>query len=513
MPHKGYGNWLRWSPLFFVTLLFAVACATVPLTERSQFRLISNKDLVPEANQQFDRMMAVARQKNAVLSASDSPQAASTIALVKRVSDRILDAAGMKDRFNWEITVVKYSEANALVLPSGKIMIFAGLFSIAKSEAGLAAVIGHEVGHVVAQHQAERVSQEILVAMGLQVVDLALVSSNSRYRPLIGAAAGLGALYGIILPFSREHESEADHLGLLYMAKAGYDPSEAIEVWEKMEELSGSGPWEYLSTHPSPATRRAQLLSWMPEAKVLYANQDSPLPSSLSELGEARAEYDHQAAVAPIAPRPSFLSGYWYRTTLRDRTTPLTYRYVGEQLCSERPGVMDTCFVLESETQTQILTQDYAILEGQRKDDKPSSKYSPALKMVDWPLQLGKAWSQDITIELTTGGRSTIKTKGEVVAYESVTVPAGTFMAYKIVFSMNGTRVLQYWYAPEVRNLVRTNLLAVFGLSFMAEEMMDYQKTDEPVIKLRHESGGDLWTYSEIGILPEVGPHSPGTTN
>lgn len=203
MSPKGYGNRLRWPPLFFVvTLLLAVACSTVPLTERSQFRLISNKDLVPEANQQFDRMMAVARQKNAVLSASDSPQAASTIALVKRVSDRILDAAGMKDRFNWEITVVKYSEANALVLPSGKIMIFAGLFSIAKSEAGLAAVIGHEVGHVVAQHQAERVSQEILVAMGLQVVDLALVSSNSRYRPLIGAAAGLGALYGIILPFS-----------------------------------------------------------------------------------------------------------------------------------------------------------------------------------------------------------------------------------------------------------------------------------------------------------------------
>lgn len=485
MPHKGYGNWLRWSPLFFVTLLFAVACATVPITGRSQFRLISNKDLFAEANQQFDQIMAVMRRKNAVLSASDSPQAASTIALVNRVGDRILDAAGVKGQFNWEITIVKASEPNAFVLPSGKIMVFTGLLPITKSESGLAAVIGHEVGHVIAQHQAERVSQAILVDAGLQVVDLALDSSNSRYRPLIGAAAGLGALYGIILPFSREHESEADHLGLLYMAKAGYDPSEAIEVWEKMEELSGSGPWEYLSTHPSPATRRAQLLSWMPEAKVLYANQDSPLPSSLSEFGEARAEYARQAAVAPIAPRPSFLPGYWYRTTRSDSTTPLTYRYGREQQCPKRLGVMDACFVLESEIQTVILTQDYAALEIQGKGDKPSMKFSPAMKMLDWPLQVGKAWSQDITIEDTIGKRVTVKTKGEVVAYESVTVPAGTFMAYKIVFSMNGTQALQHWYAPEIRKWIRTNAPGAFGMSPTVEEMIDYQKTDEPVIELR----------------------------
>lgn len=416
MPPTGHGSRLRWSPLFFlITLFLAVACATVPITGRSQFRLISNKDLVAAANQQFDQIMAVVRKKNAVLSASDSPQAASTIALVDRVGNRILDAAGVKGQFNWEITVVKASEPNAFVLPSGKIMVFTGLLPITKSEAGLAAVIGHEVGHVIAQYQAERVSQALLVNVGLQAVDLALVSSNSRYRPLIGAAAGLGALYGIILPFNRAYESEADHLGLLFMAKAGYDPSEAIEVWERMETLSGSGPWEYLSTHPSPATRRAQLLSWMPEAKVLYANQGSPLPSSLSELGEARAEYARQAAVAPIAPRPSFLPGHWHRSKLSDRTAPVTYRYGRERLCSERPGVMDACFVLESEIQTVILTQDYAALEIQGKGDRPSMKFSPAMKMLDWPLQVGKAWSQDITIENTIGNRGTVKTKVEVV--------------------------------------------------------------------------------------------------
>jgi hypothetical protein len=146
---------------------------------------------------------------------------------------------------------------------------------------------------------------------------------------------------------------------------------------------------------------------------------------------------------------------------------------------------MDACFVLESEIQTVILTQDYAALEIQGKGDRPSMKFSPAMKMLDWPLQVGKAWSQDITIENTIGNRGTVKTKVEVVAYESVTVPAGTFMAYKIVVSMNGTQTLQHWYAPEIRNWIRTNGAGAFGMSPTVEEMIDYQKTDEPVIELR----------------------------
>ena len=478
-------------PIVFVIgafILVVIACATVPITGRSQLSLVPDSDLIPAANQQYAQFMTMAEQKNAVLSASDSPQAASTIALVQRVTDRILDAAGVKDKYNWSVTVVNFSNKNAFVLPNGEIVVFTGILPIAKTEAGLAAIIGHEVGHVVAHHQAERASQQLLVTAGLQVLDLSLALAKSQYQPLIGAAVGLGALYGYQLPYSREHESEADYLGLLYMAKAGYDPAEAIGVWERMEAQSeaGANVWQYLSTHPSPGNRKAQLQSWLPEAKVLYADPKRPLPSGVGELAKLRDHARHMAA-PPIAPRPSFLPGYWWRTKTSARATPVTNRYVRDQQCSERPGVLDVCFVLESETQTQILTQDYAILEEHRKDGKTGGKYSPAMKMVDWPLQPGKTWSQDITADLSNGKRVTVKTRGEVIAYESVTVPAGTFMAYKIVFSMNGNRILEYWYAPEVRNLVRSARLAVFGLSFTASEMIEYQKTDEPVIQPEKE--------------------------
>src|SRR5439155_11200007 len=215
------------------------------------------------------------------LSSSESPQASTLILSAERVSQRIIDAAGLGSRYPWETVLVKVREQNAFVTPSGKVVVFTGLFPVAKTEAGLAAVIGHEVAHVVARHQAERMSQALLAQMALTAADVALATSNSKYRPVIGAALGLGAQYGVLLPFSREHESEADHIGQFYMAKAGYDPSEAVGLWERMEAAGGSGPWEFLSTHPSPATRRAQLREWLSEAKLYYADSSRPLPANL----------------------------------------------------------------------------------------------------------------------------------------------------------------------------------------------------------------------------------------
>lgn len=233
-------------------ITFVVACATVPITGRQQLRLISNEKLIPAANQQFSRFMSLAQQKNAILSASDSPEAARIVEMVTRVSDRIIEAAGLRAGYKWETVVVKAREPNAFVMPNGKIVVFTGLLPVCRNEAGLAAVLGHEVGHVVAEHAAERVSHALVTQVTLQTVNAAL--ADSTHRPLIAAALGLGAQYGILLPFSREHETEADRIGLLSMAKAGYDPSEAIALWERMEARKGSGPWEFLSTHPSPAT-------------------------------------------------------------------------------------------------------------------------------------------------------------------------------------------------------------------------------------------------------------------
>jgi predicted Zn-dependent protease len=277
--------------------------------------MVSNEDLAAAANDNFARLMSVAREKNAVLESSESPRAAATVDVVNRVSDRIIDAAGLRHQYNWQVVVVKAPEANAFVMPNGRIVVFTGLLPVVKTEAGLAAVIGHEVGHVVARHQAERVSQVLLAQLALTAAEVALATSNSKYGPAIGAALGLGAQYGILLPFSRVHESEADHIGLFYMAKAGYDPSEAIPLWERMEAAGGSGPWEYLSTHPSPGTRRDQIRAWLPGVMPFYADQARPLPQNLAEVQRIRTEEAPKAALAP-APTvsrpvvdPGFSSG------------------------------------------------------------------------------------------------------------------------------------------------------------------------------------------------------------
>ncbi len=453
-------------------------CATVPITGRIQLLVVSNADLVPGANQAFGRFRSFVSQRGKILSPSESPQAEAVVGLVNRVSERLLNASGLRAQYAWEVMVVKASEAGAFVLPNGKIVVFTGLLPITKTEAGLAAVVGHEIGHVMARHAAERLSQALLADIAIQAVNLGLALSNSKYRPIIGAATGLGIHYGILLPFSRAHELEADHIGLFLMAKAGYHPAEAVEVWRRMAARGLAGPWEFLSTHPSAATREAQLREWIPDALLYFADATRPLPADLREVERLRAAQSQQAALVPIAPRPSFLPGYWWRVQRIDRPSPITERYVRQQPCSDGGHPPGTCFVVESESGSTLLTEDYAILEISLTD-KPVLRMSPAMKMVEWPLRLGQVWSQGLVAE-TQGKQVKLTTKVEVVAYEPVTTPAGQFMAFKLVQSINGKTVLEYWYAPEVRNLVRSRTPGWFGR--VASEMVDYQKTNEPVV-------------------------------
>jgi predicted Zn-dependent protease len=157
-------------------------------------------------------------------------------------------------------------------------IVHTGLIPIAKTEAGLAAVLGHEVGHVIARHSAERLSQTMLAQVGAQVANVAVAVYDPRYQAVTAAAVGLGAQYGVLLPYSRAHESEADHIGILLMAKAGYDPAESIALWERMEASGGSRQPEWMSSHPNPGTRRTQLRAWLPEAQRYYQNRALPLP-------------------------------------------------------------------------------------------------------------------------------------------------------------------------------------------------------------------------------------------
>jgi predicted Zn-dependent protease len=206
---------------------------------------------------------------------------AEALRIVRKVGERIARAANKPD-YKWEFRVVNDPEmVNAFAVPGGKVAVYTGIFPVARDEAGLAVILGHEVAHALARHAGERISQTQLLGAGLAI------AGASGINPQLLQALGLGASVGVILPFGRSQESEADRIGLILMAKAGYDPRVSLEVWERMEKKEpgkdrGSPP-EFLSTHPSYETRTQQLKSWMPEALTFYQPAErnlETLPSS-----------------------------------------------------------------------------------------------------------------------------------------------------------------------------------------------------------------------------------------
>lgn len=247
-------------------------CATNPYTERGQLLLVSTDYEMQLGVQAYQEVL-----KDPKVRLSLDPK---EVDPVKRVADRIIAAAKRSkyaetaQRFDWQVTVIKDDKTkNAFALPGGKIAVYTGIFPIAKNEAGLAAIMGHEVTHALARHGAERLSQGIMAQVGLIGTAIALQTqgAGSETSRTVMAAFGLGTQVGVLLPFSRKHESEADYIGLLLAAQAGYDPQEAVRVWERMEQAGGGQPPEFLSTHPSHGTRIEQLQEWMPEALSSYA--------------------------------------------------------------------------------------------------------------------------------------------------------------------------------------------------------------------------------------------------
>ena len=248
------------------------ACATVPITGRSQLRLVSEQEEAQVGVQAFQELRQQEVQKGRLLTEREDPAAH---AWVKRVADRVIWASGLTDKYRWDYMIINAPKTvNAAAIAGGRIIVYSGILPVAGSDAGLATVLGHETGHVMAHHTAERISQGELVnvlaaAAGVAGGDLAM------------AAVGLGAQVGVLLPYSRAQESEADHIGLLLMAKAGYDPHEAVALWHRMEQASGAsgrGP-EFLATHPNPGTRIANLESWIPQAWPYYQDNNLPLPT------------------------------------------------------------------------------------------------------------------------------------------------------------------------------------------------------------------------------------------
>lgn len=240
------------------------ACSTAPYTGRQQLMILSPSEEM--------QMGLIAYQE--VLKSEKISKDVRHNSLVTKVGQRIANAANQPD-FKWEFKVIESPEANAFCLPGGKIAVYTGILPITQSEAGLAAVIGHEVAHALARHGGERVSQN-MATQGLMLGADILLSNKGvgdAQKNLIMSSLGIGAQVGVLLPFSREHESEADYIGLILMAKAGYDPREAIDLWRRMKEHSekkGDKPPEFLSTHPADETRIRQLSAWVPEAMTYY---------------------------------------------------------------------------------------------------------------------------------------------------------------------------------------------------------------------------------------------------
>jgi metalloendopeptidase OMA1, mitochondrial len=255
---------LKWLVACCMAVLACVgitACQTVPITGRTQLLLLSEADEMQMGIQSYREVV----QKSKL---STDP---ATNDMVKRVGTRIASATGRTD-LPWEFVVIEDRQANAFALPGGKVAVYTGILPITKDETGLAAVLGHEVAHAVARHGAERMSQGLLVQVGLAGTMAALSKRDPKTVQTVGALLGAGAAVGLMLPWSRSQESEADHLGLIYMAKAGYDPSAARDLWIRMAEASQGQdrPPEFLSTHPSETTRIKQIEAWLPEASQYY---------------------------------------------------------------------------------------------------------------------------------------------------------------------------------------------------------------------------------------------------
>lgn len=255
--------------LFVLTLL--ISCNTVPLTGRKQFTAIPTSQMLSLSNQSYDQVL-----QQADLSSNNA-----ALQQIRRVGNRVTDAvekymqqidrSGLIDGYRWEYNLINEDVLNAWCMPGGKIAFYEGILPICKNDNGIAVVMAHEISHAVAKHGNERMSQQLALQLGGMALSEALKEKSETTTQLAMTAFGLGSQLGVLLPYSRSHEKEADELGLYFMAMAGYDPREAPEFWQRMQAASQGGRTpEFLSTHPNPDKRINHLERIMPKAMEYY---------------------------------------------------------------------------------------------------------------------------------------------------------------------------------------------------------------------------------------------------
>jgi len=255
--------------LSFLALALAFSCAKNPFTGKNTLALVSNSEILPSAFQQYSQFLS----ENKVISGTADAKRVEAVGIkIKNAAEKWLNANGQSGYladYQWEYKLVESKDVNAWCMPGGKIVVYSGILPITKDEAGLATVLGHEVSHALANHGQQRMSAGLIQQLGAAGVAVAVGNKSKETQDLAMTAYGVTTQYGGMLPFSRSHESEADKIGLTLMAIAGYNPEQAIIFWERMAANSGGqAPPEFMSTHPSDATRIAQLRALIPEAKA-----------------------------------------------------------------------------------------------------------------------------------------------------------------------------------------------------------------------------------------------------
>lgn len=256
--------------VFFIALMLLLnACGSVPLTGRKQMLLVSDQEVMSSSLKQYTDYLKTNTRS------SDKAKTDMVVRVGRNIAvatEAYLKANGMENEiknFSWEFNLIKDPQVNAFCMPGGKIVVYEGLLPYTTTDDALAVVVGHEVAHAVAKHANERMSQQLMTQYGAVILNTALSQKSDAVKSLSSTIYGLGAQYGIMLPYSRKHEYEADYMGLVFMAMAGYNPEAAVAFWQRMSSSSGGKTPELISTHPSDASRIAEIQKRIPEVKKL----------------------------------------------------------------------------------------------------------------------------------------------------------------------------------------------------------------------------------------------------
>jgi len=257
--------------LAVLALLCLAACTRVPITGRRQLSLIPSSEMNALSFQQYAQFL---QQNQLSTNAAQTARVEKVGHDIQLAVERYFNEQGQAaalEGYAWEFHLVQSDEVNAWCMPGGKVVVYTGLLPLTQDATGLAVVMGHEIAHAVANHGGERMSQAMLTELGGMALQQALAQKSEETRAIFLTAFGVGSQVGVLLPYSRLHETEADHLGLIFMAMAGYDPEQAPAFWERMAaQNQGGAPPEFLSTHPSDETRLRKIRELLPEAKQYY---------------------------------------------------------------------------------------------------------------------------------------------------------------------------------------------------------------------------------------------------